>query len=135
MIFCFIYYNILYFSLVKRSVSSPVGTQAIHWLQHYLSVHQLSLCNILTNYEMELTLPAPNQQPLTNQELWQHVWLANHLLQTLNYEEGLCRVVVASERVSAALFAQVVSALVCKGKVLECLFFCLFVCLIVDILY
>lgn len=83
-----------------------------------MSEHQLGLCPILSHLEMELEAAAntSTSQLTLKQELWQHIWVAHRLLRSVNYDEGLCRVVEASEVISPTMFGSILAALVCKGK-------------------
>lgn len=109
--------SLYFFSLVKKCVASPLSAGGLSWLSHYLSKHQLGLCPVLSSTEMELEITESTQcyQLAYKRELWQHSWVANQLLKTVNYEEGLCRVIEAREVVSPAVFGKIMAALVCKG--------------------
>ena len=112
---CIIELLSLLHSLVKRSVASPLSPQGLCWLSHYISKNQLGLCPVLSPAEMQLEAAAGSPQ-LARQDLWQHVWVVEHLFQTVHCEDGLCRVVEASRVVSPITFGSVVAAAVCKGK-------------------
>lgn len=74
--------------------------------------------------ELEQSSSPAGSHRLDSQELWQHIWLAKHLLRTVNHEEGLCRVVEGSQVVSPANFGRLLAALVCKGRDSALLFSC-----------
>ncbi|XP_067947359.1 serine-protein kinase ATM-like [Watersipora subatra] len=105
-------------SLIKRSSASPVSSQSLCWLSHFLSKYELSLWTVLSPSEWELETAASDTGQ--REELWQHTWLMRQLLKTINYEEGLCRVVIASETAPARLFGRVMAALVCKDSQTPC---------------
>lgn len=78
---------------------------------------ELGLCPILSATERELDLEHSSLVKHTQgQHLWQHTWVANQLLPGLEDDNGLYKVVAASQTVSADLFGQVMASLVCRGN-------------------
>ncbi|KAF6018435.1 ATM [Bugula neritina] len=107
-----------YVRLIKSSTAAPHSAEGLHWLQCYLSMFELGLCPILSATERELDLEHSSLVKHTQgQHLWQHTWVANQLLPGLEDDNGLYRVVAASQTVSADLFGQVMASLVCRDPI------------------